>query len=248
MEFLLECIGFGPRERPDRWATEAARRGEPASWPARRGEHRTLPLGGGLELRADRDPGESGWTLRPHYRAPRGLRIAVESLRTPPDSPGEAVLVGWTCASAARRRITRISGLLLDARRLPGRLPAGHVLAVGLAAFSVQVDAVTRDDGREPEFLPLLGRDDPGGCTQIASRVLAVERLENPLTENAVHRVDVVGPDGAPLAVFASPWQLFDDGLPAPAPGDRIEGTFLLSGRVTGGLPSVRRRVGAAFG
>ena len=93
----------------------------------------------------------------------------------------------------------------------------------------------------------MAGPEEPGGCVDLSATITAVTRLENPLTGAAVQRIDVRGP-GRSLALFASPWQLFEDGLPAPEVGGRIEGSFLLSGRVTGGLPSVRERVGACFG
>jgi hypothetical protein len=51
-----------------------------------------------------------------------------------------------------------------------------------------------------------------------------------------------------PLELFASRWQLEKDGLPPPRPGWRIEGTFMLSGRIAGGLPGPRRRARERFG
>ena len=53
---------------------------------------------------------------------------------------------------------------------------------------------------------------------------------------------------GRPMTLFASPWQLDVDRIPRPEPGSWIAGTFLLSGRVAGGLASPTRRLRRNFG
>ena len=53
---------------------------------------------------------------------------------------------------------------------------------------------------------------------------------------------------GRPLLLFVSPWQLSTDGLPAPRPGWRIEGHFLFTGVIAGGLPGPRRAITRSFG
>ena len=255
MDFLLECIGFPPNQNQDRLAEEAFRHGEQAAWRGPSGEHWRLALGGGLELRADREDGEPHWTLLPHFRTKTRLRVQVESLRTPPDSPGDVVLTGWTRppiedrAPGFRGRGThRLAALLTDARRLPPSVPGGHVLAVALAGFALEVETQHRDElGGRFDMRPLLGPDDPGGCVELSARIRDIGRFENDLTGVPVHAIQVDGP-GRPMTLFASPWQLFEDGLPPMRIGGRISGTFLLTGHVAGGLPSSRRRVGASFG
>jgi len=69
--------------------------------------------------------------------------------------------------------------------------------------------------------------------------VQAIHHLENPFTHERIELVEVAAP-GRPLDLFLSRWQLAAQGLPAPRPGWRIEGTFLFTGRVAGGLPSRR--------
>lgn len=255
MDFLLECIGFPPNHDPDRLAEAAFLHGEQAAWRGPSGEHWRLALGGGLELRADREAGESHWTLLPHFRTKRRLRVEVESLRTPPDSPGDVLLTGWTRPSVAddargfkRPPRHRLAALLTDARRLPPSVPGGHVLALALAGFALEVET-TADDDRDGRFemRPLLGPEDPGGCVELSARIRDIGRFENDLTGVPVHAILVDGP-GRPITLFASPWQLFEDGLPPTRVGGRISGTFLLTGHVVGGLPSPRRRVGASFG
>ena len=47
---------------------------------------------------------------------------------------------------------------------------------------------------------------------------------------------------GRPLDLFVSRWQLAADGFESPRPGWRIEGAFLFTGRVSGGLPRRPKR------
>ena len=94
---------------------------------------------------------------------------------------------------------------------------------------------------------PLGGADDPGGCVELCLRVQRVTGFTNPLNGARVSRLEVDAP-GRPLTLFVSPWQLARDGLAAPRAGTWIAGTFVLSGRIAGGLgaPSgaARRRFG----
>lgn len=59
----------------------------------------------------------------------------------------------------------------------------------------------------------------------------------NPITRIPVELIEAESP-GGPTILFASRSQLERDGLPAPRPGGRIEGSFAFTGRVAGGLPS----------
>jgi hypothetical protein len=78
-------------------------------------------------------------------------------------------------------------------------------------------------------------------------RIQSIRHLENPITGMGVDLLEVDAPE-RPLELFASRWQLEKDGLPPPRPGWRIEGTFMLSGRIAGGLPGPRRRARERFG
>ena len=124
---------------------------------------------------------------------------------------------------------------------------AGVARAVGgqgLVVFLTQVNLLERPHGAWIE--PLGGREAPAACMELSMRVRAVTHLRNDLTGEAVDRIELDAP-GTPLEVFLSPWQLERDQLPPPRPGSRLEGVFLLLGRVVGGLPR-RRRSGVAFG
>ena len=88
---------------------------------------------------------------------------------------------------------------------------------------------------------------DPGGCVEASLHIRSVKRVENPLTHCPVDVLEADAP-GRPLPVLVSHWQLQRDGLPTPRPGWRIEGVFLLSGRLVGGLPSSATRLGRKFG
>jgi hypothetical protein len=70
---------------------------------------------------------------------------------------------------------------------------------------------------------------------------------QNPFTGAAVAEVEVDAP-GRALPFFLSPWQLERDRLPAPRAGMWIEGTFMLTGRIAGGLGGPSRRLGKRFG
>ncbi len=266
MDFLLECIGFGPDWGAARVEEEVRRRGEPAAWRGSEGEHLRLPLAGGLELRLDQDD-ERRASVWPFYTSRYRRRVAALFLERMPDSPGDAILTGYTAPLAPvdgpvdlEDRIGHpLTCYLTDAGRLPRRLPRGHVLAVMTAGFALQVDYVGPNDGGDLGGKNLLerphgawietlgGSESPAACMELSMRVRAVTHLRNDMTGEAVDRIELDAP-GTPLEVFLSPWQLEQDGMPAPRPGSRLEGVFLLLGRVVGGLPRRQRRTNVAFG
>jgi hypothetical protein len=264
VDFLLECIGFPPDHDLAKLAELVRRVGERAPWRGPEGQHFRLRLGAGLELRADRDGDDAPWSVLPYFQSERRLRLAIESVCGLPDSRYDALVWGWANpplegAARASREAYAISAVLTDARRIPRDLVRGHVLAVSLAGFALDVEAV----GDDPRLLradrearpfddggwmrPLGGEDDPGGTVELALRVRSVECVRNPLTGAEVSMLEVSTP-GRPLMLFASPWQLDSDGLPAPRPGSVVRGVFVLTGRIAGGLRSVTERVGEDFG
>lgn len=265
MDFLLECIGFSPS-----WDLEAVTRaireaGEPTAWRGRDGEHLRLPLARGLELRLDRD-GSLRPALWPFYTSRYRRRVGVWSLERLADSPGDAILVGRTDPPAPSSPFDADAGhdltcYLTDAARLPRALPRGHVLAIMFAGFALQVDYLGPNEDspnryesgsdllEEPHgaaIAPLGDPAAPAACMQLSMRIRTVTHLKNELTGAPVSRIELDAP-GTPLEVFISPWQLADDDLPPPRPGHRIEGVFLMLGRIAGGLPR-KRRPGIAFG
>ncbi|MFN0244432.1 MAG: hypothetical protein ACKVWV_16210 [Planctomycetota bacterium] len=268
MDFLLECVGFPPDYPLADIVARALRDGEPAAWRGTADRHRRLALGSGLELLLDRESEERDWSILPDYRVAHRLRVAVDEIRPLPDSPYDAWLLGWAAPrSAADDRhdgeasatpgAYRVSAFLTDARKLPRTLPSGHVLALSLACFALDVtyvgpdtrapDARTADDGSGAFIRPLGAADDPGGCSDVSLHIREVRHLRNALTHESVDVLEADAP-GRPLTLFVSRWQLERDGLPAPRAGWRIGGTFLFSGRIAGGLPGPRPRDPSAFG
>jgi hypothetical protein len=266
LDFLLECIGFPPDHDVDRLVRLARESGERAPWRGPAGEHLRLPLGHGLELRADREGDEAPWSVVPYFQSERRLRIAVEAVRALPDSRYDALVSGWANPPAAGDAEGRgdsypVSAVLTDARRIPRGDARGRVIAVSLAGFALDVEHVGRSGSarapglaREPRRFadggwiePLGGDEDPGGCVELLLRVRAVDPLANPLTGAAVTALEVETP-GKPLVLFTSPWQLDVEGLPRPEVGSWIRGVFLLTGRIAGGLPSDAERLGRGFG
>lgn len=263
MDFLLECIGFPPQQDPEELVRLVLDEGEPVAWRGDPENHLRLELGGGLELRLDREPGQDFWTLLPHYRVPFRLRVAVESIERVADSPFDALLTGWASPPGPDRpdRVApgayRLSTWLTDARRLPRSLSKGHVLAVSVAGFALEVGYVGSNDGvcrreildlpRGAWVRPLGAPDSPGGCSEVSLRVRELVRVRNDITGRTVELVIADAPE-RPLPLFVSPWQLSQDGLPEPRPGWRLEGTFLFTGRIAGGLPGPKRRARGAFG
>lgn len=261
MDFLLECIGFPPTYGEDDVVDIVRERGEPAPWRGAGEHHRILSLGSGLEIRADRDPQQAFWALTPHYRVPHRLRLAVTSIVRPPDAPFDALLSGWASPPAPVDReeghapgLYRLSTWISDARRLGRRVESGHVLAVSVAGFAVHVDRVIENAAVEPKSIlerpagasirPLGAPDEPGGCCDVSVRIRAVQRVRNEVTGEPVEIAVCDTPD-RPMLLFVSPWQLEGEALPALGPGRRLEGTFLFTGRLAGGLP---RRAAPTFG
>ncbi len=264
MDFLLECVGFPPDFPLEQVVKLVRERGEAAVWRGDPERHLRLPLGAGLELRADFDESSARWNVLPYYRVEHRLRVAVDEIRSLPDSPFDALLIGWAAPPTPGSEPTRSRGAyrlsmyVTDARRLPPRMPRGHVLAVNTAGFALDVDYVGPDEGvydlalleRETgsaSVVPLGSPEDPGGCAEVSLRIRNVLHLVNPFTEVPVEVLEVEAPE-RPLHLFVSRWQLQQDDLPPPRPGGRIEGTFLFIGRIAGGLPARSTRERPAFG
>lgn len=263
MDFLLECIGFPPELDQAQLAALVRERGEPTPYRGPGGEHLRLPLAEGLELRLDREEGQEQVTLLPYYAEPSRLRVVTDALLDVPDSPHDALLVGWAApplpgdSPAGAPGAYRLSTWLTDARRLRGTVEPGHVLAVSIAGFALDVSYVGPNNGlSDPSVLerrrgfalePLGSEEDPGGCVEVSARIMSVRHVRNSLTRLAVDVLEVDAPE-RPLHLFVSPWQLEQDDLPAPRPGYRVEGSFLFTGRVAGGIPGPRRAARKRFG
>ena len=263
MDFLLECIGFPPDHPLDELVALVRREGEPAAWRGEPERHLRLPLGGGVEVRIDRENDGREWSVLPHFQVDHRLRVAVDQIRPLPDSPFDALVIGWAAPSldpGEARSLPgayRLSAFVTDARRLPRSLPFGHVLALSIAGFALDVSAIQPDEGvagaeiREsrapPRIAPLGAPDDPGGCAELSLRIQRILHLVNPVTGVPVEILQVDAPE-RPLHLFVSRWQLERDRLPPPQPGWRIDGTFLFTGRIAGGLPGPGAAARASFG
>jgi hypothetical protein len=269
LDFLLECVGFPPEHPLDDLVGRALRDGEPAAWRGDPRTHRRLPLVGGIDLSVERDDPRRDWSVVPQYRQNVRLRVAVEEIRRPSDARFDALLVGWAAPPvrwdeehSSALRLERgglltlhepgaypISTWLTDARRLPTSLLPGHVLAVTMAGFALDVDYVGPNEGvfdrtvleREggASIEPLGGAEEPAGCAELSVRIQRVLHLRNPVTGAFFDLLTCDAPE-RPLTLFVSRWQLQRDGLPQPRPGLRIEGVFLFSGRIAGGLAGPR--------
>lgn len=277
MDFLLECVGFPPDHQLDDIVGRGLRDGEPAAWRGDPRTHRRLALVEAVDLAIERDDPDEAWTIVPHFRQEARLRVAVEEIRKVPDSRFDALLLGWAAPpvfdseddrrraraderagllTLARSGAYPISAFLTDARRLPGKLLHGHVLAVAVAGFALDVTYCGDDEGATDRAVlerengasiePLGGLADPGGCAEVSARVVSVRRLRNPITSCEFDVLTVDAPE-RPLTLFVSRWQLEKDGLAPPRVGQRIEGVFLFSGRIAGGLPGPRSSA-AVFG
>lgn len=263
MDFLLECIGFPPDHPMEELVELVRRKGEPAAWRGEPDRHMRLPLGGGMEVRIDRENDRREWSVLPHFQVDHRLRVAVDQIRPLPDSPFDALVIGWAAPSLDPDKARslpgayRLSAFVTDARRLPRTLPFGHVLALSVAGFALDVTSIHEDVGSEdaeiresrtrPKIAPLGAPDDPGGCAEVSLRIQRIVHLMNPITGVPVEILEVEAPE-RPLQLFFSRWQIERDRLPAPRPGWRIEGTFLFSGRIAGGLPGPRAAARASFG
>ena len=255
MDFLLECLGFPPSTDLAALAARIRREGEPVALRGPGGEHLRMPFPGRLEVRLDREEGAAHDSLWPCFESTHRLRVAVERLQPLPDSPFDVLLAGRANPplpgdpeGGRSADEYRLAACLWDARKLPRNLPHGHVLAVSLAGFALDVGHVGPDDDGEDStrkpweaaiLRPLEGQDSPGGCMELSLVVQAIHHLENPFTRERIELVEVAAP-GRPLDLFLSRWQLAAQGFSAPRPGWRLEGTFLFTGRVAGGLPPRR--------
>ena len=264
MEFLLECVGFDPHTDFGALAEEVRARGEPVAWRGPEGEHVKLPIAPDLELRLDQDEGEEFATLLPYYAERSRLRIGLSDVRLVADSPFDALLTGWVAPPRpgvpdpwGGPGAYLLAAWLTDARRLPTRLRHGHVLAITIAGFAVDLSYLGPNaEGPRPEVLelprgahiePLGGAGDPGGCSEVSARISEIRRTRNELTGETIQIVEVDAPERN-LRLFVSPWQLEREGWPDPRPGMRIEGTFLFLGRVAGGLPRAGATARRHFG
>lgn len=260
MDFLLECIGFPPGYDLDALARRVADEGDSVAWRGPNGTHLRLPLTGGVEVRMDRERERQPCTLWPHFEVRHRLRVGVQSVLRCPDSPFDVFLTGIANpplptgddeGSDPLGEDYPLATYISDARRLPDSLPRGHVLAVSISGFALDVTYLGPNEGvKDPYVLeepcgallvPLGSAGDPGGCMELSLRIRQVRHLENPLTGALVDVLEADAP-GRPLELFVSRWQLEAEGYEAPRPGWRIEGAFLFTGRVSGGLPPVARK------
>lgn len=253
------------------------KKGEAAPWRGAPENHRRLALVDGLELRVDRETNDAAWNILPHYQTKRRLRIAVDDIRSVPDSRFDALLIGWAAPPVREddenaNNLTwqhgnvltsnapgayAISTYLTDARRLPNEVPHGLVLAVSIAGFALDVSYLGADSGAsDPNVFenedgasiePLGGLSEPGGCADVSLRIQEVVSLVNPITQRPFDRIEACAPE-RPHSLFVSRWQLEADGLAQPKIGLRIEGTFLFTGRLAGGLPGPKRTARGTFG
>jgi hypothetical protein len=269
VDFLLECIGFPPDHGLGALIQTVKAKGEPTPYRGPRGDSLRYPLAGGLEVRIERETGAERWNVWPYARVDHRLRMAVFETRAVPDSPFDRLLVG-----VANPRPPVAAGMdaggeapgttleledeeflltayVTDGLRLPRSLPVGHVLAISVAGFALDVSYVGPNEGspsqgvldraRGASFRTLGDEDDPGGCMEVSLRVRSLRHVRNPLTGAEVEIVEADAP-GRPMPLFLSRWQLEAEGLPLPRPGWRVEGAFLFQGAIAGGLPRAAPR------
>ena len=102
-----------------------------------------------------------------------------------------------------------------------------------------------QDLTRRTEPWATLG-DSLAVCRSLISGSAAVGRtFDVGAFEAENHLLIEVDAPGRPLDLFVSRWQLEAHELPPPRPGWRIEGAFLFTGRVSGGLGPQRHRTSA---
>jgi len=253
MDFLLECIGFPPDT--DYRALEARLLGSGETVPLvqAKGTHLRQPLVGGVELRLDREADSEPCVIWPHFHSKRRLRVAYRGRVPAQGTPYDVVMHGLANPPVPGDPWGESAGMdyalsahLTGGRLLPRSLPDGHVLALSVAGFGLDVSYCGPNEGvRDPNILeepsgahllPSVGADAPLGCMDLSLRIRSIRRLENPWTQEPISILEVDAP-GRPLELFVSPWQLGQAGLAAPQSGYRIEGSFLFSGRIAGGLP-----------
>jgi len=268
MDFLLECIGFPPEYDLNELARQIRARGDTVPWRGPSGVHLRYPFtpsalgadgrpgAGGLEVRLDQDEGDARESIWPHFESQRRLRVSVQSIQRTPGAPFDALLHGIANPPIPNDPDDPWGELggddyplcawLSNARRLPPKLADGHVLAISIAGFALDVTYLGPNEGvRDPyileepfgaQLLPLEGSESPKGCMELSLRVRKLRHLGNPLTREPVVALEVDAP-GRPLELFVSRWQLANAGYDSPRTGWRIEGAFLFTGRVVGGLP-----------
>lgn len=259
MDFLLECLGFPPDEDLDALAERIRAEGETVPYRGPEGEHLRAALAGGVELRLDQEEGEDFVQLFPYHTVRQRLRVAIQSLKSLPDSPFDALLIGVANPplptdeplDLLEREDYVLATYLTDARRLPDQLPRGHVLAISVAGFALDVEHIgpergptferIADDPTGSSIVPLGGSEAPSGTVELSLVVSAVRSVQNPWSGHEFWILEVGAP-GRPLELFCSRWQLSADGIPDPRVGWHIEGVFLFTGRISGGLPRPRRR------
>ena len=258
MDFLLECVGFPPGTDYERLEDRLLRSGESVPLVQSKGEHLRMALGGGVELRLDRELDSDPCVIWPHFNSQRRLRVAYRGTVPSPGTPYDVVMHGLANPPIPDDPWGEAGGMdyalsthLTGARLLPKNLVHGHVLALSVAGFGLDVSYCGPNDGvRDPNILeepsgahllPSVGSDAPLGCMDLSLRIRSIRRLENPWTQEPIIILEVDAP-GRPLELFISPWQLDFGAQEEPRPGYRIEGSFLFSGRIAGGLP--RRQSG----
>ena len=154
MDFLLECIGFPPDFSLTRLVQTVCAKGDTIPYRGGAGVHLRYPLAGGLEVRVERHEGDEHWSVWPFVRVDHRLRMAVFETRDLPDSPFDRLLLGVanpappshtgvnsdpTSPSELDEEEYFLTTYVTDARRLPRNLPVGHVLAVSIAGFALDV-------------------------------------------------------------------------------------------------------------
>jgi hypothetical protein len=182
------------------------------------------------------------------------------------DARFDALVSGRVLSDAARPDGARggelqggyhASACLVDARKLPRRIPEGHVLALELCALALDVSYIGDDAGCErTEALPmergawlepLAGPADPAGAMEVSARIARILRERNPLSGEPYDVLELDCPV-RPVRALCSRWQREAEGLEPPRVGARIEGVFLFAGRVRGGLPGPQGRARGSFG
>lgn len=267
MQFLLECIGFGPNHDLDDLQRRLQREGLAVRGRSGEGDHRRLLLSHGLEVWLD--PGRDARAdapaiepmLWPGVAPGRPSAFQVHGLEAPHGAPFSSVVR----ASLAERRSSaerdgegtrRLDGgpvigwsfALVDDGPPP---QIGDALELALTGFALDVTAVlpappggrARLDGARGWVTPQFSGPELPGCIEVALPIEAVQVLHNPLTEEPVERVVTTTAEGVRLELFTSRWQREEDGLAPLEPGGWIAGTFLAVGRRAEGYPYPRRAV-----
>lgn len=268
LEFLLECIGFGPNHDLGGLYSLLENRGLSVPGRSGEGDHRRLLLSHGLEVWLD--PGQPARgehpalapMLWPGVAPGRPAALEVRGLEESHGAPFSSVVrASLQDSPAARAEPTSASG----PRRLDGGRAVTWAFAlvddgpppelnqrieVALNGFALDVTALLPAPARSRSRLssgrgwltPHFGGPDLPGCVELALPIHAVQVLYNPITQEQVERV-VCEVHGVRLELYTSRWQREEDGLPRPEPGGWIAGTFLLMGRRPEGYPFPRRAV-----